>query len=295
MRRPRRILLAGLLALLLTGAAGIPLLAAASDDKSPQRICSVSLAADEVLAMLVPAERVVCVTRFADDEASSNVVGHYPEETLRVTARIEPVLGQQPDLVLASPWNSAEFLGLLEKSGIEALVLGGMSSFAEIRRELVRLGEVLGESERAESLALDMDVRLARLAERVKDAKKRPRVLSFSHLIVAGEGTSIDALIEAAGGINAGDELGLEGHQKVSMEAILGLDPDILLLGFEPSATLQNVLDAYPHLASLRAVRERRVILLAPRELTTVTPHLLDTAEQLSERLHPVKSTGEPR
>ena len=236
--------------------------------------------------MLVPASRVVCVTSFADDEASSNVVGHYPDRTLRVTARIEPVLGQQPDLVVASPWNSAEFLDLLEKSGIDSLVLGEMSSFPEIRDELLRLGEALGEKERAAGIVRDMDLRLAQLAKKRETLEERPRVLSFSHLIVAGEGTSVDALIEAAGGINAADELGVEGHQKVSMEAILGLDPDLLLLGFEPDATLADVLGAYPHLESLRAVSEDRVVLLAPRELTTVTPHLLDTAERLAMDFH---------
>lgn len=279
----RRILQGCLLALLLTCATAPGALA----HEAPARICSVSLAADELLAMLVPTERVVCVTRFADDAASSNVAGHYPEDTLRVTARIEPVLGQKPDLVVASPWNSAEFLSLLDKSGIESIVLGEMSSFAEIRTELLRLGGILGEGERAAEIARDMDARLARLAKRFGASQKRPRVLSFSHLIVAGEGTSVDALIEAAGGVNAADELGVEGHQKVSMEAILGLNPDLLLLGFEPGATLRDVLDAYPHLTSLRSVRERRVVLLAPRELTTVTPHLLDTAERLAEEFHP--------
>ena len=71
------------------------------------------------------------------------------------------------------------------------------------------------------------------------------------------------------------------------MEAILGLDPDVLLLGFEPNASLEDVLDAYPHLASLRAVREGHVVLLPPRELTTVSPFLVDSAEELAERLHP--------
>jgi iron complex transport system substrate-binding protein len=259
---------------------------------SPRRVCSVSLAGDELLALLVPAERVVCVTRFADDEATSNVAGHYPADVLRVSARLEPVVGRAPDLVLAAPWNTRAFLDRLEALGIPHHVLGEMSSFDQIAAEVVELGRRLGVQERANQVVAKMRADLRRLERRVASVESRPRVMSFSHLVVAGSGTSVDAVIRAAGGVNAAAEAGVEGHTKLPMENVLDLDPDVLLLGFDPGDArtddgVEAVVEAYPHLAHTRAVESGRVVMLAPRHLTTVTPFLVEGARRLAEALHP--------
>ncbi|GAB4373336.1 MAG: hypothetical protein Kow0062_10380 [Acidobacteriota bacterium] len=263
----------------------LPALAAAP---APARICSVSLAGDEFLALLVPTDRVVCVSAWADDEATSNVRGFYPERVLRVTAHVEPVLGQRPDLVLAAPWNSGEFLAQVRRSGIPVHVMRPVADLDEMRAEIRDLGRLLGVPDEARALIERLDRRVAALRAVVGRARgPKPRVLSFSHLVVAGENTSVDTLIGLAGGINAAREIGVSGHRKVSLEAIVALDPDVLLLGFEPGRAAGDVLAAYPPLAATRAAREGRVVLLAPRLLTTVTPHLVEGARRLAEALHP--------
>lgn len=260
----------------------------------PRRICSVSLAGDEMLALLVPPERVVCVSAMADDRAMSNVAGHYPQDVPRLTARIEGVVAARPDLVVAAPWNRGGFLDLLERSRIPWAVLEPVVTFDDIRAELRRVGRLVGREDRAETVIEDMDRRLGRVArclESVRERGELPRVLSFSHMIVAGRGTTVDTLIRAAAARNAAD--GWEGHRKLSMEQLLSIDPDVLLLGFEGGADASHLYEAYPHLSALRAVREGRVIVLPPRQLTTVTPHLVEGVEVLAGELHPEAMSGE--
>jgi iron complex transport system substrate-binding protein len=253
----------------------------------PRRICSVSLAGDELLALLVPRERVVCVSSLVDDPVMSNAAGHFPESVPRLGARIEPVLAQRPDLVVAAPWNRGGFLELLERSSVRALVLEPVVDFEDIRREVLRVGQATGAGERAARIVSRLDARLAALDRRLTGLGHRPRVLSFSHMIVAGEGTTVDTLIRRAGGRNAAREAELQGHAKVSMEQLLTLDPDVLLLGFDSEGSPERLFEAYPHLSALRAVRADRVIVLPPRKLTTVTPHLVEGVEALARALHP--------
>lgn len=268
-------------------AAALVLATGAAFAAAPQRICSVSLAGDELLALLVPASRVICVTPYADDHAMSNVAGHYPASAHRVTARLEPVLDLAPDLVLAAPWNNGDFLRVIRETGVPVHVLASIADFDEMRREISALGSLLGVEAEAARVVAALDRDLAAVREALPRDHKPPRVLSFSHLVVAGEGTTVDALIRAAGGVNAARELGVKGHEKLSAEAIVALDPDVLLLGFEDGTTVASVLAAYPQLGLLRAAREMRAIVMPPRALTTVTPFLAASARTLAAELHP--------
>jgi iron complex transport system substrate-binding protein len=279
---PLRVLL-----LTLSLLAALPALA-----EPPQRICSVSLAGDELLALLVPKERVVCVSTLIDDAAMSNAADHFGPSVARLSARIEPVLARRPDLVLAAPWNRGGFLELLERADVRAAILRPAVDFDDIRASVRRVGWLTGTEARAGEVIARLDARLEQIDRRLRGVSPRPRVLSFSHMIVAGSGTTVDTLIRRAGGRNAGAEAGLEGHAKVSIERLLTIDPDVLLLGFDADGSRERLFEAYPHLSALRAVREDRVIVLPPRQLTTVTPHLVDGVEALARALHPERMAG---
>ena len=91
---------------------------ATSQNSKPARIVSLTLGTDEMLAELVPIERVVAVTVLADDSGISNVAGRYPKDLVRVNdANPERIIALAPDLVCVAPYNSADSLKLLERSG----------------------------------------------------------------------------------------------------------------------------------------------------------------------------------
>lgn len=253
----------------------------------PMRICSVSLAGDELLALLGVEQRVVCVSTFADDRALSNVVGRFPAEISRRIGKIEPVLGSAPDLVLAAPWNDADFLRVLAKSGITTIVLEEVHDFDGIRHQLLELGTRLGRLEAAREAARRMDETLLAVDRRLATTAERPRVLALSHMIVSGRGTTVDTLIRRAGGQNVAAAAGLNGNVQVSVERVLALDPDVLLLGLDEVATRDALLREQPALGALRAVRDGRVVIMEPRFLTTVTPYLVDGVRALARALHP--------
>lgn len=264
-------------------AAGCIVAAAAA--VSPQRICSVSLAGDEWLWLLVGAERVVCVSSLADDATSSHVVGKFPKSIARRIGRFEPVLGENPDLVIAAPWNDAQFLKLLERSGVPSLMLENVTTFEQIFAQARQLGARLDRAVAAEAVITRMSNTLSEVDKLAAARRSKPTILALSHAIVAGANTSVDALVRRAGGRNAAAEAGIDGHKKLSLERILELDPDIVLLGLDEVTSREAWLERYPVLGALRAVRTDRVLLLEPRYLSSVTPFLADGALQLARQL----------
>ena len=148
---------------------------------APVRIASLTLATDEMLAELVPTERIVCVTYLADDPEISNVPGRYPERTPRLATRTRSGSWPSPPTwSVCAPYNTADSLKLLERSGLSIYCNDGFHTIAEIEAGVQQLGERVGEPERARKLVEHMrDVR-RRLADRLHDLPHRPRVLYWS-------------------------------------------------------------------------------------------------------------------
>ena len=94
--------------------------------------------------------------------------------------------------------------------------------------------------------------------------------------------------------MNVAATSGIEGHRKLSTEWIVATEFDVLLLGFDPGQSADQVLRAYPHLSSTTAVREGQVIVMAPRHTMTVSPFLLQGVARLARELHPEVDIPEP-
>jgi iron complex transport system substrate-binding protein len=273
-RRPRAALLA---ALFLVSGSGI-----AAD--SPRRVASVNLTADEILAEILPPDRLVAVTRFADEQGTSNVVGRIPASVPRFPrADIERLVALAPDLVVVSEYTDADFLRLLERSGLRVYQMRGLDSMAGFRQAILDLGRAVGEGAAAERLAARFDATLADVGRRLRGAP-RPRVLYWANPHTAGTGTAIGSLIECAGGTNAAAQLGLRGIVPLDAERAFVADPDWLLVG-TGWGTAQALRD-HPLLSRLRAVQEGRVVELPTELLVTLSHHAARGCWALAHALH---------
>lgn len=254
----------------------------------PRRICSVNLAADETLAFLVDASRMVGVSALVDNEGLSNVVGRYPKGIVRLYANAEKIVELAPDLVCVNAFNSADFVAQVEGAGIPVLRHASPAGFADVRQGILDLGERVGAPERARAIVAEMDRRLGELSRRLQGIEAKPTVCYWSGAWTAGAGTTIHDIIEHAGGVNIAARGARRGMAQISVERVLADDPDCLLL--IDRQWLENVPAAEPlppQFETLRAVRSGRVIRLPPALLATLSQFVADGAEALARALHP--------
>jgi iron complex transport system substrate-binding protein len=259
--------------------------AASAATRPPRRVASLNLTADELLTEMLPPERLVAVTRWADDPDMSNVAGRVPQAAVRLPrADLERLIALQPDLVVVSEYTDADFLRLLEKSGLQYHRMSGLASLAGIRAAILDLGRAVGTEAAAEKIVARYDERLAALRKRLQGAS-RPRVLYWADPATAGADTSFGAMIEAAGGSNLARELGLHGIVPLSGERAFSANPDVFLVTAGSGAA--TALRHHPLLSRSRAVREGRVIEMPNRLLVTLSDHAADACWWLASRLHP--------
>ena len=258
---------------------------AGAADAPPRRVASLNLSADEVLVEILPPERLVGVTRWADDPDTSNVAGRVPASTYRFQkADMERLVALAPDLVVLSEYTDADIVRLIESSGMRWHRMSGLSSLSGVRTAIADLGRAVGETSGAERLLARFDTTLADLKVRLEGAK-RPRVLYWSGGMTAGADTAIGSLIETAGGINLGRELGVPGIAPPGAERAFVADPDVVLVSSYPGAVEE--VTRHPLLAGLRAVRDDRVVVMPNRLLVALSQFSADACWDLAVRLHP--------
>jgi iron complex transport system substrate-binding protein len=285
--RARRCAIALLAAAFLAGPA-----LAQGPARKPQRVASINLSADEVLVAILPLERLVSVTRWADAEGTSNVVGRVPPAVYRfVKADMEQLVALRPDLVVVSEYTDADFMKQLERSGLRVHRMLGLNTLAGVRGAILDLGRAVGEDEAARRLVAEYDARLAELGRRLAGVKK-PRVLYWSGNMTAGTDTAIGALIEAGGALNLGRELGIVGIEPPGAERAFVADPDAVLVGTWPGS--KEALTGHPLLSKWRAVREGRIVALRTELLVALSQYTADAAWELAHLLHPDRVPASP-
>lgn len=259
--------------------------AAAAHAQSPQRVASLNLAADEVLAEILPPARLVGVTALVDEQGTSNAIGRVPPSVPRFPkADLERLLAVRPDLVIVSEYTDADFLELLERSGVRHHRMQGLSTLPGMRAAVLALGDAVGARPAADALVARFDRTLGELARRLAGAG-RPRVLYWAGGLTAGRGTAIGALIECAGGSNVGAELALDGIAPVGAERAFVADPRQILVGEGWKSA--DGLRAHPLLGRLPAVVEGRLIAMPTQLLVALNHHAAEGCWDLAHRLHP--------
>ncbi|PRI10343.1 hemin receptor [Leucobacter massiliensis] len=101
------------------------------------------------------------------------------------------------------------------------------------------------------------------------EESKRPRV-AFLYVrgtagifYLFGEGSGVDSLIRSIGAVDAAEEIGWEGEKPMTEEALIGMDPDIILVmskGLESAGGVDGLLAAQPSIALTTAGQHRRII-----------------------------------
>jgi iron complex transport system substrate-binding protein len=266
--------------------AALPVAAA----EPPRRVASLNLSADEVLVEILPPERLVSVTRWVDEPGTSNILGRVPRSIFRVhKVDMERLVALAPDLVVVSEYTDADFLRLLERSGIRHHRMKGLRSVTGVRAAILDLARAVGAEGKAGALVARYDATLGELRRRLAGAR-RPRVLYWAGGMTAGGDSAIGALIETAGGINVGREMGIQGIAPPGAERAFVTDPDVVLVGTWPLAV--ESLKRDPLLAQMRAVREGRIVVLPNELLVALSHYTADACWALAAALHPDRVPG---
>lgn len=187
----------------------------------------------------------------------------------------EGVLALSPTLILSDgSIGPSDVVLQLRDAGIQVVTVTRAKD-PESTYELAReVAAALGVASLAETLNTQLQAAIAeKEAEiqrlRPEDPALRPRI-AFLYIrgtagvyYLFGEGSGIDAMIDSLGGIDVAAEIGWVGEKPMTSEALVALNPDILLVmthGLESAGGVDGLLAAQPSIALTTAGQHRRII-----------------------------------
>ncbi len=254
--------------------------------RSPQRIVSLVPVATEILFGLGEGKRLVGRSRYDDYPLEALAV---PDVGDAIRPSIETVLLRDPDLViLIGGSDNAEAAREMARLDVPFVSLL-FNTLDDLHTNVLRLGRLVGRSDEAfemwERIEHDLDeVRIA------VDGSPRPRVfydVGYPPAFTAGAGSYLDTLVTIAGGTNVFGDLSAPAP-RVSLEAIMGRDPDIIVHPVSDGAGAGGVVPSErPGWSHLRAVRSGSVRMVPADLLHRLGPRIGEAARLLAIALHP--------
>jgi iron complex transport system substrate-binding protein len=261
----------------------------AEAQKTGLRIVPTTTAAAELLTLLAGPEDLLALPEQVDSWSAHDFQHNGWEKLQRFPRYVaEPLLVLRPGLVVCHRWQAGSTSEILEQNHIPVLTLESGTSYAELRSALQSLGHALQRDERTRQALAALDVRVAAL-ERKRAPFAGVRALVYTNDGVggwaSGAHTTSDTILSLAGFTNAAAVAGVEGHNELSFERLLTLDPDLIVTGLrargESGSTTRSVIESSAALASLRARREQRFVELPAELLSSDSQYIVDAAEKL--------------
>ncbi len=247
-------------------------------DARPERIISLSPSSTEGLFAVGAGAQVIATDEFSNYPAEAPT-----SELSGFTPNVEAIIALDPDLVVVS-YDPGDLVASLAATGIQVLVLDAAVDLDDVMRQLIILGEVTGNADKAAEVVAGLE---ARVAIAVAGAPTLDEPLTYFHLLdetlfTVTSSTFIGSVYELFGLVNVADAADPDGssfgYPQLSTEYLIDADPDLVFL---PGGDVASFA-ALPVLGQLRAVRSNAVIALAPDISSRWGPRIIDFLEQIA-------------
>jgi iron complex transport system substrate-binding protein len=269
--------------LTIAGCLGLP---SAADAAGLPRIASINACTDQLLMTLADPEQILGLSPYARDPARSWDAAK-ARQFSQLSGAAEDVLVLEPDVVVAGRFTRLATRQLLKDKNLRVVEFDAARSLDDVKKSIRLMGDVTRHPDRAAAEINRLDAAIAH-AHAVA-ARKPWRVLAVSRRgWVSGRDSLTSSLLANAGLANAAGDLGIKSGGFASLEAIISLKPDFILVS-EDSGVAEDEGSAFllhPALERFYPASKRIVI---PERLTVCGgPMLAEAMERLASKLERV-------
>lgn len=171
------------------------------------------------------------------------------------------------------------------------------ASLEDLYRDLNNLGRIFDVQPRADELVGQLKQRIARVHEQLAQVQHKPRVFLYDsgedRPTTSGRLGMPQALLEAAGADNVMADVSASWTE-VNWESVVERDPEVIVIvDYGPTSWAQkrDFLLNHPALSEVKAIRERRFVVLSYLQVTPSVDNA-GAIEQLASALHPQLFAG---
>ncbi len=192
------------------------------------RIASINLCTDQLLMALADPKQILGLSPFSRDPSQSwDAVK--AAQFRRLSGEAEDVLILKPNIVVAGDYTKRTTRELLKDKGLRVEEFTYPRSLDEVKGQMRRMGDIVGHPDRASDEVAKLDAAIADARKAAAQKNYRVLVLSRRGWVTGGDSLA-NSLLNAAGLKNAAGDFGFEFGGFASLETIISLKPDLLLV-----------------------------------------------------------------
>lgn len=237
----------------------LPAMAAAANAPRSASVVSLDECADQYVLGLVERNRVLALSDHA--HLADSYFRDRAEGLRRVKPRLETLLALHPDMVVRTWGGDVRLIQELQRRGVKVVTIDDVSSYAQARTQLLKIGAELDAEAGARIEAHNFDEALSD----IRDIGHGRRALYYtSYGISAGPDTLPGDMLRLLGFRLVAQG---QGFFPISPEVLISMKPDVFALGF------------YDDRYSMRRVPGRQPLV---RALIARTPHFSLPTDALS-------------
>ncbi|WP_270892712.1 ABC transporter substrate-binding protein [Staphylococcus saprophyticus] len=257
-------------------------------EKSYDRIISLIPSNTEILYELGLGDKVVGVSTV--DDYPKEVKDKKQFDAMKLNK--EALLKAKPDLILAHESQKStdgKVLNGLKDSGVKVVYVKNAQSIDEMYETFKQVGKVTDKEKEANALVKETKNNIKKVVNSVpKDAKSQKvfmEVSSEPEIYTAGKNTFFDDMLKQLKAKNSFSNL--DGWQKVSKEAIIKKNPDVMISTMGISEKdYQQIIDKRGGFESLNAVQKGRIEAVNGDQISRPGPRIDDGLKALRDAIY---------
>ncbi|MDR0504460.1 MAG: ABC transporter substrate-binding protein [Bifidobacteriaceae bacterium] len=217
------------------------------------------------------------------------------------TLNAEAVLELAPTVIITDtsigPW---DVLLQMREAGIPVVVVDSHRSLETVSELIKQVAAALGVTSDGQALADQTEQSISQAVEQISQAAPQNPAdklrIAFLYLrgnagvyYLFGQGSGIDSLVTALGGVDVATEVGWKGMQPVTAEGLVAMKPDLILVmtkGLESMGGVDGLLTKLPAVAATPAGAKRRIVDMDDAQILSFGPNSAEVITALAAAIY---------
>jgi len=257
-------------------------------DKPAEKILVFAPSALEIIDGLNAMDTVIGVDNWSVDNKEPLAEGFEGFGDFQ-TLNMEKITAAAPDIIIGLVgWAEADIQKLTDL-GVKIYIVEA-NTIDEIYMEITNMGRILAKDAEARELVGQLKKQVETVSSKVAGLTedKKPKVFYEvwnEPLMSAGKNTSINDLIEKAGGINIVAADGLEGWPEYSIEKLIQNNPDIIIAPVSLAPDASTIIDD-SRFSSINAVVNKKVYIVPDNPTTRPSQNIIKGLTMFAQAIH---------
>lgn len=256
------------------------LFASAEADTRAQRIVSINLCLDALLLRLVEPARINSLYYLSGNPQFSSVAEQAKHFYLN-RGLAEDIVPRDPDLIVSGDYTSAELKLILSQLGFRVENLPLPRALGDIAGHIRRVGQLTGNSDKAEAMVNEVEQTFARLDAQLANLKPIPAYWYSSNGVVVGADTVENEIMARTGFHNLALDKHISGFKQLDLEELILSGPKVIIVEASDvqafSLAQEYVQHPALHSNGLRIIR-------LPTTLSCIAPVVADAMTNLMQQ-----------